>query len=193
MNPAQVLKLAISKLEGLGIPYMIVGSFASSAYGLVRSTQDADLIIDPRPEQAIPLVEAFTGEFYVDAGLVEEAIRRRLSFNVIHLQTFFKIDLFVLPDAAFARQEFARRRRWPVSALEGGEVWIATPEDILLSKLRWYRDGGEVSELQWRDVIAILKSQGRRLDLPYLQAWAAEVGISDLLQQAMQEAGIAGD
>ena len=193
MNPAQILKLAISKLDRLGIPYMIVGSFASSAYGLVRSTQDADLIIDLRPEQAIPLVESFTEEFYVDAGQVEQAIRGRRSFNVIHLETFFKIDLFVLPDAAFARQEFARRLRCPVSTLEGGEVSIATPEDVLLSKLRWYRDGGEVSELQWRDVIAILKAQGRRLDFPYLQAWAAEVGISDLLHQARQEAGVAGD
>jgi hypothetical protein len=193
MNPAQVLALAISKLDGLGIPYMIVGSFASSAYGMVRSTQDADLIIDLQAEQAAALIEAFSGEFYVDAGQVEVAIRRRLSFNVIHLQTFFKVDLFVLPDAAFARQEFARRRRCPVSALEGGEVWIATPEDILLSKLRWYRDVGEVSELQWRDVLAILKAQRRRLNLPYLQASAAEVGVSDLLHQAMREAGVAGD
>jgi len=190
MTPAEVLKTDIAKLDERGIPHMVVGSFASSAYGLLRSTFDADLIVDLRHEQVRNLMETFHHDFYVDAGQIEQAIVSKQSFSVIHLGTFFKFDFFVLSDVAFAREEFSRRVRRPLGTQGGLEVCVATPEDVLLSKLRWYRDGGEVSELQWRDVIGILNAQAGQLDWPYLRRWAPELQIDGLLERAVQEAGI---
>lgn len=192
MTLAEVLRLVISRLDELQVPYMVVGSFASSAYGLVRSTYDADVVVDLRREQVREFMDTFGHDFYVDAGQIEQAIARKQSFNTIHLGTFFKVDFFVLSDAAFAQEQFSRRVLGLVGGEGGGKVCVATPEDVLLSKLRWYREGGEVSELQWRDVIGILKAQSRTLDWQYLRRWATELKIADLLDRARQEAGPSG-
>jgi hypothetical protein len=190
MTPAEVLKRVISKLDGLAIPYMVAGSFAGSAYGLLRSTFDADLIVDLRRQHISGFVAEFAKDFYVDAGQVEQAVARKSSFNLIHLGIFFKVDVFVLTDAAFAREEFSRRVRRPSGNTEIAEFSVATPEDVILSKVRWYRDGGEVSDQQWRDVNAILKAQATHLDLSYMRQWSKEIGVADLLERAMQEAGV---
>ena len=189
MTPLGVLKTVISRLDELGIPHMVIGSFASSAYGLLRTTHGADIIVDLKVGQAGQVVEAFRRDFCVDAGQVEQAITGKRSFNVIHLEVFFKVDFFVLADTKFAREEFSRRNRWPLGA-QLGEVCVATPEDVLLSKLRWYLDGGQVSEVQWRDVIAVVKTQAGKLDWLYLRRWAQEPQIVDLLERARQEAGV---
>lgn len=191
MTPAEVLKRVISTLNELAIPYMVAGSFAGSAYGLLRSTFDADLIVDLRRQHVSRFVAEFARDFYVDAGQVEQAIARKGSFNLIHLGIFFKVDIFVLGDSAFAREEFSRRVLRPSGNTEIGEFSVATPEDVILSKLGWYRDGGEVSEQQWRDVTAILKAQTRHLDLSYMRQWAQELGVADLLARASEEAGVA--
>jgi hypothetical protein len=181
MTPAEVLKRVISKLDELAIPYMVAGSFAGSAYGLLRSTFDADLIVDLRRQHISGFVAEFAKDFYVDAGQVEQAVAGKSSFNLIHLGIFFKVDVFVLGDAAFAREEFSRRVLRPSGNAEVGAFSVATPEDVILSKVRWYRDGGEVSGQQWRDVIAILKAQGTHLDLSYMRRWAQELSVSDVL------------
>lgn len=137
-------------------------------------------------------MDTFGHDFYVDAGQVEQAIARKQSFNTIHLGTFFKVDFFVLSNAAFAREQFSRRVLGPVGTEGSGKVSVATPEDVLLSKLKWYREGGEVSELQWRDVIGILKAQSRTLDWQYVGRWATELKIADLLDRARQEASPSG-
>jgi hypothetical protein len=189
MSPFEVLKLIVSNLERLKIPYMVVGSFASSAHGVPRSTLGADFIVDLKGQHVGGLEEAFSRDFYVDIGLVEHALRSKRSFNLIHLGTFFKADLFVLGESSFAREEFSRRRLQPLESGAEAQIYLATAEDTVLSKLDWYRRGGEASENQWRDIIGIIKTQGGRLGLDYLRKWAVELGVGDLLEQASKEAG----
>lgn len=189
MSPVEVLKLVVSNLKNLKVPYMVGGSFASSAYGVPRTTLDADVVIDLKPEQVAELVETFRGDFYVDPGQVKEALRTRRSFNVIHLEAFFKADLFILGARKFDCEQFSRRRLEPLESGAEPQMYVASAEDVVLSKLEWYRLGGGVSEQQWRDIIGVLKIQAGQLDLNYLRKWAAELRVSDLLASAFQEAG----
>ena len=189
MNLSEVLRLVTSRLEQLLIPYMVVGSFASSAYGSIRTTQDADLIVDLPRAKVAALVEMFGKDFYVDWGQAEQAIANNGSFNLIHLGSYFKVDLFVLSDRPFMREEFLRRVSGRLDESGDARVWLATAEDSILSKLDGYRAGGEVSELQWGDVVGILKVQSGRLDMKYLDHWARELGVLDLLTRALSNVG----
>ena len=176
-------------LEELEIPYLVGGSLASSVHGVVRFTQDADLVVDLPPEKIDPLVERLRDRFYVDPDRARSAVSRRASFNLLHLATMVKIDLFVLPDDRHARQEMARRRPLPLPGSEGRAVPVASPEDIILQKLRWYRLGGEVSERQWSDATAVVRVQREKLDREYLRANAADLDVSDLVQRLLGAAG----
>lgn len=193
MTTSEVLRWVTSRLDQLQIPYMIVGSFASSAYGLLRSTQDADLIVDLPLQKVTKLVEMFGKDFYVDPGQAEQAITGKRSFNLIHLESFFKVDFFILADRPFMREEFSRRVARPLDESGSARVWLATAEDTILSKLNWYREGGGVSDQQWRDVIGILKMQAERLDMKYLERWARELGVLELLTRAVSDSGIPQD
>ncbi len=189
MNPDEVLKLVAMNLEKLGIAYMVGGSMASAAYGVPRATLDADLVVDLRSEHAENFVNVFEKEFYVDRGQIEQALRTKQAFNIVHLESSFKVDLFVLGERNFDREEFSRRR---VHRREGASpiaIYFKTPEDIVLTKLEWSRRGGAVSEMQWRDVLGILKAQIGGIDLDYLRRWARELGVADLLENALGEAG----
>ncbi|MBI4585030.1 MAG: hypothetical protein HY717_13540 [Planctomycetes bacterium] len=174
-------------LEKLGVPFHLGGSLASSIHGLPRATLDADLVADLRPGQGRTLVRLLGSEFYADAQAIEEAIERRASFNVIHLKTMFKVDVFVLEDEAFHRESFRRSR--PEKLLPfGAAVRVATPEDTVLHKLLWFQKGGGVSDRQWGDLLGILKVQGGRIDEAYLQNWAGKLGIGELLERALRQA-----
>jgi hypothetical protein len=188
MEPLQVLRLVITALDKLGISSMLVGSFASASHGVPRLTQDADLLVRLDEEHVDALIEAFSGEFYLDRGQIERALADRSSFNLIHLDSSFKIDLFVWHKGGYVEEEFSRRIVKQIDSRTGFAVYVQTPEDALLSKLDWYKRGGEVSENQWRDVIGILKVQAGRLDTDYLEKWAKELGVSEHLQRARREA-----
>lgn len=179
----------IHTLEALGLDYLIGGSLASSLHGIPRSTQDADLLVDLPPERAADLVKALEGSFYLDEERVRDAVRREASFNVIHLPTMFKVDLFVLGRDPLGRSEMRRRERHRIGEAPEEEAFVASAEDTVLQKLRWYRLGDGVSDRQWRDLIGVLQVQGERLDLRYLQRWARELGLESLLEEALQEAG----
>jgi hypothetical protein len=175
-------------LEALGVPYVIGGSFASATHGVMRATMDADLVADLRVAHAEPLAWALGEAFYADAEMMRDAIRRRASFNVIHLETMFKVDVFTAKPRPFDRAQLSRRQRHQLSEEPERYVYIATAEDIVLAKLEWYRMGGEASDRQWRDVLGVLTLQGDRLDLDYLRRMAATLGVSDLLERAVKEA-----
>ena len=181
-----VVMQAIDALDGLGIRYAIGGSFASAVYGVMRATMDADLVVDLALPDVEPLARALIGDFYADAESMREAVQQRSSFNLIHLGTMFKVDVFVAKTRAFDRSQLARRRLVLLSEEPQRQAYVASAEDTILAKLEWYRMGGEVSERQWRDVLGVLLVQGERLDLGYLEKMATHIGVLDLLKQALQ-------
>ncbi|MGW8251849.1 MAG: hypothetical protein ACWGO1_14505, partial [Anaerolineales bacterium] len=174
-------------LDNLDIPYLIGGSLACAVHGLARATMDADLVADIRPEQVKPLILSLQNDFYIDDEMIFQALAHSGSFNLIHLETLFKVDVFVMKQRPFDHQQLARRTAQLLDVTSGREAYVATAEDTLLAKLEWYRLGGEVSERQWRDVLGVIAVQGERLEMDYLRHWASELGVSDLLERALEE------
>lgn len=176
--------------EALGISYRVGGSVASSALGVARSTLDIDVVADLRVEHIAQPVERLQADYYLDGDMIRDAIRRRSSFNVIHLATMMKVDVFILGGRPFDRAAFARVITEYLGDDRERSLPLTTPEDIVIHKLDWYRAGGGVSQRQWSDVIGVLKLQGDALDRQHLAHWARELGITDLLEQALAEAGL---
>jgi len=192
-NPDVIVATApiVQAFEQLGVPYYVGGSVASSLYGIGRLTLDVDVVACVRPEHARPLVAMLQSAYYVDEGMILEAIQTSSSFNAIHLDTMFKIDVFISKDAPFDREALRRRRLDAIAEEEdAAQFYVASPEDVVLSKLVWYRSGGRVSERQWKDVLGVLKIQRDALDKDYLRKWAAELELTKMLEQAFHDAGI---
>lgn len=188
-EPLQVALRVTQTLDDLGVPYLIGGSLASTLYGEPRATMDADIIADLQLKHVEPFVSALSAEFYVDADSIRDAIQHQRSFNLIHYATTFKVDMFVRKRRPFDDAQFARRK--PEILLRDPErtANVASPEDSILAKLEWYRDGGQVSDRQWRDILGMLKTQGQRLDRAYLENMAQQLNVADLLARAFQDAG----
>lgn len=187
------LRQVIAAFDRLGIAYAIGGSFASGFHGEARATRDVDLIAAVTGKQADSLVAALGGDFYADAAQIAGATINQTSFNVIHLPTMMKVDVFVVWRTEFGRTQLARRLLRQVGEPETMGVFVASPEDTILAKLDWYRQGGGVSDQQWRDVLGVLKVQAERLDRAYLREWAARLGVADLLGRAVDDAGLPPD
>lgn len=186
-EPLEVTLKVTGVFEKLGVPYLIGGSLASALYGMVRTTQDADIVAEMRQAHLKPFVSALQEEFYVDDEIIAEAIRRNSSFNIIHRDTMFKVDVFIPPQRPFLQSQLARARRQVFTFEAEASARFASPEDTILSKLEWYRTGGEISDNQWRDVLGILKIRAGELDLDYLRRWAGELKVGDLLERALKE------
>ncbi|MCJ7798050.1 MAG: hypothetical protein MUQ56_15025, partial [Thermoleophilia bacterium] len=187
-EPLRVTLAVAKALERMGIPYFVGGSLASSAHGVARATLDADIVAKLDPGQAGRFAKELGPEFYADVVAIADAVARRSSFNVIHLPTAFKVDVFVPRATAYADVEMERRQSHVIDHATGERLAFSTAEDTLLAKLQWYRQGNEVSERQWRDVLGILRVTGQGLDGSYLSLWAGELGVTDLLDRALREA-----
>jgi hypothetical protein len=187
-EPIAVTLAIVRVLDRLGIPYLVGGSLASSVHGIPRSTQDIDLLVELPGKLVSALAAELERDFYVDRDMIEDAVRRRASFNVIDLKTMFKVDLFVSDRRPLLVEEMARRQS--IGLGEPPEpVQVCSAEDIIVQKLDWYEKGGRISERQWNDLIGVLKVRKGALDLEYLRRWSADLGILSLLEQALEDAG----
>jgi hypothetical protein len=182
LDNVAILQRALDAFRKLGIPFAIGGSWASSVYGEPRSTLDVDLAAAPFPGQEEQLAKEIGDDFYCSVESMRAANRERSCFNLLHTTSGFKIDVFVQKDRVYDRMLLTRSslRSLP----DGTTLPLVSPEDIVLLKLEWYRIGGEVSDQQWRDIRGVLKARRGDLDEEYLDHWAAELGVRDLLQNA---------
>jgi len=181
------LEPVIDAFEALGVRYYVTGSIASSAHGVARASVDADVVAELLPEHGPRLVAALQDAYYVPEARLRDAITRRASFNVIHLETMLKVDVFVAKGRAFDTRALERSRPERLATDSERRARLATAEDTVLAKLEWYRRGGEVSERQWADVLGILRVADASLDQAYLRQGAAELGVLDLLERAASE------
>ena len=182
----QALHALIEALGRGAIPYLIGGSMASGIHGIYRTSLDVDLVADIHPGQIARFVQELGGDFYADAGMMQDALESGRSFNLIHFASSYKFDIFPLSSDRFQQMQFSRREMRDI--VFGGvklAVPVATAEDTLLMKLLWYRSGGEVSERQWNDVRGIVAVQRQRLDRAYLRQWAAYLKVADLVDAAL--------
>ena len=150
--PVSVLSLVTAALEKLGIRYVLVGSFASSIHGLYRATADIDILAEIKGEQVQPLYEALQNAFYVDELAMRNAVAQKRSFNAIHFDSVFKVDVFVAQEDDFSSAQLDRRQLRKLSPDRDESVYVASAEDTILAKLRWYRAGNESSTNQWNGV-----------------------------------------
>jgi hypothetical protein len=174
-------------LDQLAIPYALGGSMACSVYGMSRQTNDADIMAEPFSGKEEQLIAALGPDYYVSPAAMKDAIRKRSSFNLINTSTGFKVDVFIRPDGLFEQSAMARRVLLDVSTVPDQKICVFSAEDVVLFKLQWYRLGNETSEQQWKDVLAMLKTQQPHLDQAYLARWAALLGVDDLLERACCE------
>ena len=186
-EPVEVTLKVTGVFERLDVPYLIGGSLASTLYGMVRTTQDSDIVAEMRAEHIQPFVMALQDEFYVDDEMIAESIQRQSSFNIIHRESMFKVDVFIPRPRPFLQSQLARAQKQTFTFETEVSAKFASPEDTVLSKLEWYRMGGEVSERQWRDILGVLKTRAGELDLAYLQKWAGELKVGDLLERALKD------
>lgn len=187
LQPAEhvrAIKFVVRVLDDLNIRYAIGGSLASSVHGNLRYTQDADIAVEPFPGKERLFALRFPpNEYYADEQMILDAVARRAGFNILDLRTSFKIDIFVQKDRPFDREFLSRRIKATVFDVSDGEFGVITAEDSVLLKLEWYRIGGEISDKQWGDILGVMKTQGDRLDATYLDHWATEIGVKDLLDR----------
>lgn len=183
-----VLAIAIdvaNRLEEARVPYVIGGSLASSVHGEPRATMDVDVVADLPLEAITRLVGSLRPDYYVDEEAVRDAVLSHGSFNAVHMRSGVKVDFFAAGSDPFELERLRTRIAVQVTADPSRNLWFDTAEHTLLRKLEWYRRGGEVSDRQWRDVLAIVALQGESLDRAELARWAKTLGVADLLERSM--------
>jgi hypothetical protein len=188
-SPGELKALAVflAILDELGIVYALGGSMACSVYGKVRFTEDADIAVEPFPSVVDTLLKKLSSDFYVSPQAVRQALTQRGSFNVIHIAAAFKIDVFIRNETPFQKQLLLRRKQVTIPALPDAKVWAVSPEDILLLKLNWYKQGGCTSEKQWNDILGLAAVQKDRLNISVLIHWADELGVRELLENVLRK------
>ncbi len=184
MEPLDLLRILAATFERLGLEYLVTGSMATIAYGEPRFTNDLDIVVALTEERLDSFCDAFPEEdYYLSRDAIREAILHRRQFNIIHFASGLKVDVIIPAD-----DEFERSRRRRGRALELGPDWrarFASPEDVILRKLQYYREGG--SEKHLRDIAGVFKIQGSRLDLDHIAEWAGRLGVAEIWRDLLRE------
>lgn len=175
-----VLKSVTGLLDGAGIPYMVTGSMAANFYAVPRMTRDIDLVIELSEREVDRVIRLFQHEYYIDRDMVLRAVRDHTMFNMIHNTLVVKVDCVVRKETEYRREEFARRR---AVSIAGRQVFIVSPEDLILSKLDWAKESR--SQIQLDDVRNLLQSVDG-LDTEYLTRWVDRLGLTRLYQEVRQ-------
>ena len=176
MDQDELLRFTVDLLERLQIPYMLVGSMASSVYGEPRLTQDIDIVIAPSMPQLDALCDAFpSSDFYVSRESARQALRSRSQFNILDPSSANKIDFMIAKSDAWAAEQLARRER--MRLLPDLEGFAARPEDVILSKMQYYEEGG--SEKHLRDITSMFKTSSHKIERAYLQKWVVTLGLGE--------------
>lgn len=185
MTQAELLRYVTEVFEDLGVTYMIGGSQASVYYGDPRFTQDIDLVAELGSEHVPALVDRFPAtEFYMNAEAAREAIETRGQFNIIHPSSGLKVDVFVNKDTDYDRLRLDRRQRLPL--VPGREAYFARPEDIILYKMLYFREGQ--SDVHVRDILGILRVSGPEIDTAYIADWAGRLGLNAIWDPLLKRA-----
>jgi len=179
---ALALRVAAA-LESNGGEYFVGGSLASSLQGEPRATNDIDFVITLPLGKIKAFQETLGSDFEVDTDMLRDALLHARTANAFYLPTVTKIDFFGRSYEPFDESEFSRRQHVQVRR-DGTTLVIKSREDTVLRKLLWYRKGGSVSEKQWRDIRSVLRVSGDKIDLDYLNKWARQLGLQDLLELA---------
>lgn len=183
-NPElKTLKKVLNRLEKSSIPYMLTGSIALNFYGHPRATNDFDIVIEVGERDEDRLVRLFEKDFYISREAVQSALARHTLFNIIDNETVFKIDLIVRKPTPYAEEQFRRKR---LKEFGGIKAYVISPEDLVLAKLDWSRES--LSEMQERDIRNLLRIMHSELDRPYLEKWAAVLGLFDRLRSMYVQA-----
>jgi len=177
------LQSVVENLEQAGIDYVICGSIAASFYGVERSTQDTDIIINPTEEQLTNFLKLLGDAYYVSSDAALEALKRNTMFNIIDVENAWKADLIIRKNKDFHIEEFHRKRK---EKLLGKYLYILSPEDTILSKLEWAKDNQ--SQQQFRDALGVTVVQWDHLDTDYLLKWAKELQVEDSLKRLLEKA-----
>lgn len=192
-DPIWLVHQLASILNFLNIPYYVSGSVASSLQGEVRFTEDLDIAIEIDPKQVQLLIDVLIQDFYISDVAVYEAIEGVTnSFNVIHLETTEKADIFISRKTDFDLNKMSRRRLY-ISDEPAQAFYVCSPEDTILQKLIWLEMADFQSQKQWRDILGVLKLQREKLDWSYLSLWSQNLGIKESLLKAMSESGLSID
>lgn len=183
----EALAPVVRTLRDLGIPHFVGGSIASSFHGATRSTMDVDLVCELTEDKVTAFASCFARDFYISEPAVRDAVLRKSCFNLIHLPTSFKVDVFVSRRRPFDNESMRRATTERLGESKTVDVPIASAEDSIIAKLEWYRLTDETSERQWDDVSRLLRILGQTADVSYLKRAAASVGVSDLLDRLLSQ------
>jgi len=186
LQPHELMQIAADFFESQGIAYHVVGSMASMAYGEPRFTNDVDMVADIPLGKIPSLCAAFPApEFYLSEPAARDAIVRRFQFNILHPASGLKLDVMIPADTEFARSEASRIKR--ISSEGEYSAWFGSPEDVLLSKLVYYRLSGGTSDKHLRDIAGMMKLLGGNLDRTYIREWAGKLGVASEWQMILDE------
>lgn len=185
MEPSELLRYLVAEIERLGIPYLVTGSMATIYFGEPRYTNDIDVVVDLPPGRVVEFCQAFPApDFYVSQEAAQGAVQQRGQFNIIHPVSGLKIDIIIPPDTPFNCERFARATR--VRPAADYEAWFASPEDVIIKKMEYYRQGG--SEKHLRDITGVLKISGARVDRAYVSDWASRLGLEAIWEAVLNRA-----